>query len=49
LGITCFLQLEDEQDMKNDKNDDGYVMILDYHDDIVVCNSDSDKDYIELR
>lgn len=31
-----------------DKNDDGYVMILDYHDDIVVCNSDSDKDYIDF-
>ena len=22
------------------------MIILDYHDDIVVCNSDSDKDYI---
>jgi hypothetical protein len=47
-GLHRLLQLEDEEDMKNDKDDDGYVMILDYHDDIVVCNSDSGKDYIDF-
>lgn len=39
-GLHRLLQLEDA-------NED-YVMILDYHDDIVVCNSDSSEDYIDF-
>lgn len=53
-GLHRLLQLEDEEERKKkeskneDNNDEGYVMILDYHDDIVVCNSDSGKDYIDF-
>lgn len=29
-------------------NDEDYIMILDYHDDIVICNSDKQSDYIDF-
>lgn len=47
-GLHRLLKLEEEEELMKYKNDDGYVMILDYHDDIVVCNSDSGKDYIDF-
>ena len=51
-GLHRLLQLEDEEERKRkeSKNEDnnGYIMILDYHDDIVVCNSDTGKDYIDF-
>ena len=31
-----------------EQKDEDYIMVLDYHDDIVICNSDSQKDYIDF-
>lgn len=39
-GLKKLLELE--------SNDEDYIMVLDYHDDIVVCNSDKNKDYIDF-
>lgn len=39
-GLHRLLQLE--------KAHEDYVMILDYHDDIVICNSDKQEDYIDF-
>ena len=34
--------------LKMEEGNEDYVMIFDYHDDIVVCNSDKDYDYIDF-
>lgn len=34
--------------LKLEEGNEDYVMIFDYHDDIVVCNSDKDYDYIDF-
>lgn len=34
--------------LKMEEANEDYIMILDYHDDIVVCNSDSDSEYIDF-
>lgn len=39
-GLNLLLKMEE-------KNED-YIMILDYYDDIVVCNSDSNSEYIDF-
>lgn len=39
-GLKKLLELES-------KNED-YIMVLDYHDDIVVCNSEKNEDYIDF-
>lgn len=39
-GLHRLLQLE--------KAHENYVMILDYHDDIVICNSDKQEGYIDF-
>lgn len=39
-GLHRLLQLE--------KAHEDYVMILDYHDDIVICNSEKQEDYIDF-
>lgn len=39
-GLKKLLELE--------ANDEDYIMVLDYHDDIVVCNSEKQEDYIDF-
>lgn len=34
--------------LKMEEANEDYIMILDYHDDIVVCSSDSDSEYIDF-
>ena len=34
--------------LKMEEANEDYIMILDYHDDIVVCNSDSSSEYIDF-
>ena len=34
--------------LKMEEANEDYIMILDYHDDIVVCNSDSGSEYIDF-
>ncbi|MBO7466958.1 MAG: DUF4297 domain-containing protein [Bacteroidaceae bacterium] len=39
-GLQKLLRLEE--------NDEDYIMILDYHDDIVICSSDKQSDFIDF-
>lgn len=39
-GLKKILELE--------SNDEDYIMILDYHDDIVICNSEKQDDFIDF-
>lgn len=34
--------------LKMEEDNEDYIMILDYHDDIVICNSEKDSDYIDF-